>query len=228
MDYDIGIVRRRTIISPDDCYFAVPPVVVGGATAFDPANKSANITLSGGNLVSTAGGGAAAGTNVRDTVSHATGKYYAELTITTAGASPVIGIGLVNGTFSIGTDTMGGANNNSIAWYGSDGHVYINSTQQVTQTGAVIVVTTLSQGDVAQLAVDIGAKLLWVRKNGSGFWNVDSAADPTTGANGVSFSVLGSVAMFAAIEEETSGQVVTANFGATAYSFTVPTGYGNW
>lgn len=30
MDYDIGIVRRRQIISPDDCYFSFPPPAAGG------------------------------------------------------------------------------------------------------------------------------------------------------------------------------------------------------
>lgn len=36
MDYDIGIVRRRRIISPDDCYFAVP----AGSTPLDPATTA--------------------------------------------------------------------------------------------------------------------------------------------------------------------------------------------
>jgi hypothetical protein len=30
MDYDVGIVRRRRIISPDECYFSVPAAVSGG------------------------------------------------------------------------------------------------------------------------------------------------------------------------------------------------------
>jgi len=32
MDYDIGIVKKRRIISPDDCYFAVPVIAAGGNT----------------------------------------------------------------------------------------------------------------------------------------------------------------------------------------------------
>lgn len=205
---------------------ALDSPISGGATTFDPANKSANITLDATKLIATAGGSAGAGTNVRSTASHATGKYYAELTVTTA-PTPIVGFGLVNGTFAIGTDILGAAN--AVGWYGgSDGHIYINSVAQATQTGGITVIIQFIQGDVLQLAVDTGAQLLWARNSRVNTqWNDDPAANPATGANGVSISALGAVASFVAIESETNGQVVTINFGPT-YALTPPTLFGNW
>src|ERR1700688_4047700 len=65
-------------------------------TTWNPSDKSAGITLSGGNLVAT---GSASPASVRSTASRLS-KYYFEVTATTAGSNMAIGI--ADATYSLG------------------------------------------------------------------------------------------------------------------------------
>lgn len=189
------------------------------ATTFNPSNTSSHITLSGGNLVATSIAGATtAGTNVLSIASHTSGKYYAEFTLTTkVGGAEHEGIGIAISTYIADTGFLGAAN--TMAVY-DDGHVFRNGAD----FGALS--TTFVQGDVVSMALDIGNLLIWFRTNG-GNWNNNVAADPATGANGITVSPL-SAPFIAGVEGDTSGDVWTANFGATSYAQSVPSGFTNW
>lgn len=65
--------------------------------------------------------------------------------------------------------------------------------------------------------------LAWASVDG-GPWNGDAAADPASGAGGVDISAVGANALFPMVH--TSGTAVTTfNFGQSAFSYSVPTGY---
>src|SRR5215831_3248658 len=118
-------------------------------TTWNPSDKNASITLSGGNLIAT--DSAAALAAVRSIHKLASGKYYWEITYNVAdGASGGTGISLgyipLNQSFS------------SVAQFGyaglnTGGTLYVNGVSQVTGFG------TLTVGVVICLALDLNNKL---------------------------------------------------------------------
>jgi hypothetical protein len=84
-------------------------------------------------------------------------------------------------------------------------------------------------GDVIGIAIDIGGQLIWVKNiTQSQPWNNNGSADPATGVGGFSFSTMAAGPYFAAVCVATNGATSTTNFGATAYTGTAPSGFGNW
>ena len=104
-----------------------------------------------------------------------TGKRYFEMVM----AASVIRAGLVDG----GVDALQGGSNgvNNVYWSGS----YVFRPGGTTMMG-----TALTTGDVLQLAVDMTARRLWLRRNGSGLWNNAAGADPATGSGGIDIAAL--------------------------------------
>jgi hypothetical protein len=101
--------------------------------------------------------------SVRGNVSKSTGKFYFEYTInalpTTKGSS---WIGIVNASAWTNLDSLISQG----VGINSSGTVYIQSgTSSATYTSAAYAVS-----DSVQFAVDVGSKLIWIRKNG-GSWN---------------------------------------------------------
>jgi hypothetical protein len=89
-------------------------------------------------------------------------------------------------------------------------------------------------GDVIGVAVDFGNSLCWFRLAPSGLWNGTAGHDPTNPVPGgiavlagttVPFITFGSGLAGAA---GVAGNVITANFGASAFTGTVPSGYTAW
>lgn len=198
------------------------PIVVATGPAFttwDPANISANLALSGGNLVATKSG-AIASAHTRSLASHSTGKYYCEITATSKGTTAETdAVGVMNGS-EVFTQFLGhtATGNLSIGYY-DDGAVLLNNV-------SVVAMNTWTTGDVISMAVDIGASRIWFRKN-AGLWNNNAGADPAAGTNGINISAI-TGALYAGNELEKSGDIGTANFGASAYAQSVPSGFGNW
>ncbi len=62
----------------------------------------------------------------------------------------------------------------------------------------------------------------WVRVNG-GFWNADPDADPANDVGGVSLAVFDGVPLFPVLQG--AWATLTANFGATPFTYTVPHGF---
>jgi hypothetical protein len=199
---------------------ATPPTPA--TTAFDPASTSASLTLSNANLTAAANADNF-GALTRSVNSHSTGKYYAEFTVDfwlTGGVSGnAQGVGICDSTQGI--DTYMGADVHGIAYY-QDGTVQFNG-------GVLTTIMTFAVGNIISMAVDMGNQTIWWRVNG-GNWNNDAAANPATNTNGSSFAGIGAT-LYAAmdIQEATGGpQQFTANFGASAYAYAAPSGFGNW
>jgi hypothetical protein len=183
------------------------------AIAFDPATATANVTLSNGNLTATHTDTSTGGVRVSSYKN--SGKYYFEITNSSVTSSnDAIG-------FQTSSGAVNGLNNSTdvAVVLGGVTTLYANTVDSGKNFSARAV------GDVWDIAVDFTAHLTWFRKNG-GNWNADAAANPATGAGGVSFTS-GSYAPWVRFANATSGQVYTANFGPT-YTNPAPSGFIDW
>jgi hypothetical protein len=187
----------------------------GGTTTLNPSDKSATTTLSGGNLIATQATGYG---GVRSVSSYSSGKKYMEFTPTVGVSSfdNLIGIANATHTLNAGPDTT------SAGWFESQTTVDGNGGSIGTGMVGFGVSSTVC------MAVDIGNSTIWFRVNG-GLWNNSGTADPATNTGGFSISYMtGSVVFVWVLGNGGSSAVETVNFGGSAYSFTPPSGFGNW
>lgn len=192
-------------------------------TTLNPSDKSTQITLSNGNLTFTLGTPSANGDAVRGTTSKSTGKVYFEVT-TVSNTSLSFGIG--NATSSP-TDYY--ALGDLDAWLIEPGDTRIifvinNGTTQsdVTSSGGT------AAGVVYNVAIDIGAKKVWVGRNGTYPTISTVAQNPAAGTGGFSFSGINAGPYFPLGWGINSGDAGTFNFGATAFNTAPPSGFSAW
>jgi hypothetical protein len=180
---------------------------------------AATITFSNGNLTATSN--AAGGGGTRATVSKSTGKYYFEATMSTwSGTGAETGLATSSATLLGGglagqaavTRSQGGVN----------GSIYINGTYSGSSLGP------RTSGDIIGIASDLVAGLIWFRAAPSGNWNGSGTANPATGVGGISLGALAGSVLFPFFAASSTGQVATANFGASAFSGAVPSGFISW
>lgn len=183
-------------------------VSVPGATpaifaTWDPGTKNAAITLSGGNLVASAG---ASLVGARSTVGRSSGKWYWEITITADSlSSSIIGVtdsGFINTTYP-------GNYANSIALQFGGGR--INTGWTVGASG----IPSFGVGSVVMFAIDATAGNLWWGVNGTWVNNSPSGA--------ADYTITPGSTLYAATDPYSGTH--TANFGASAFSFSVPAGF---
>jgi hypothetical protein len=182
------------------------------AITWNPSDKSANVTLSGGNLIATWGSGTA-GVRATSPITAAT-KVYFENTIGTSNANQFIGIG----NASMPLNILIGTDNNSVGYQSVGGQVFLNNV-------VIGALAACGAGDVVCVAVDLTNSKIWFRKNG-GLWNLSGTDNPATNTGGYSISGLAAGPYFPAWAANASNSA-TVNFGATAYAFTAPSGFGN-
>lgn len=190
-------------------------------TSWDSSTKGTNLTLSNGNLTIT--GTAASYATVRAFASASSGKKYWEMTLTTrvtAQASITaggFGVSTASTSNFLGSNTVANA---SIGWAG-DGKIYKNSFVLST-------IQTYTSGDTLCFALDLDNGKIWFRTNG-GNWNNSVTDNPATNTGGQTISGMAAGAIFPmAASGNGNGDVMTANFGASAYAQSVPSGFGNW
>lgn len=195
-----------------------PPNKPGaGVVTLDPANKGVAIGLSGGNLTASNSNAANTDASVKSTTSHASGKYYAEVTVT-AYSRLLVGIGNASATLTgfVGSDA------NGIGWFGPS-NVFVNGVSVAT-------IAPYTAGQVLSIALDIGNGQIWFLTNNTNQWNGSGTANPATNTGGISLSGngVGAGPYFLMVSPANNATTVTVNFGATAYSNSVPSGFGNW
>jgi F5/8 type C domain len=171
-----------------------------------------NITLSNAYLTATATSLAIG--SVRSANQQSTGKFYWEYTLTTFVGNANVGV--MSATFPLGsyfsTATVGSAG------VVNTGIVYSDGVSSGLNIG------TLTTGSVVCIAIDCSARLIWCRLGAAGNWNGSGTANPATGTGGVSISLGGSVPVYAAMVGY-NGDAVTANFGGSAFTGAVPSGF---
>lgn len=185
-----------------------PPPPYTYAT-FDPVNKGTNVTLSNGNLTASfnENNGIA-----RSTIGKSTGKWYWELTVVSGtlygGARPLSYVGLC--TSALNMDSLIGTDASSFGVYEWDGALRYNNNESGFGTFWNI-------NDVLGFAFDADAGTTQIFKNNVSMGTVNNAL-----AN------LGSGVRYAAVSHWTTNIcAVTANFGATALTYTPPSGYNS-
>ncbi|AXI46702.1 hypothetical protein C1J03_12115 [Sulfitobacter sp. SK012] len=83
----------------------------------------------------------------------------------------------------------------------------------------------VSDGDIVQFAVDVPNKLLWARRNGSGTWNANASADPTTGTGGLDISGMPAVVHpYVQLKNDTAAEVILHGT-ADRFAFAAPVGF---
>ena len=186
-------------------------------TTWNPADKSANITLTSANLGAFASANVGGDNLVRATSFKTTGKFYFE---DKTGASEEDGIGLANSSENLSNYI--GQTNNSCGIYQS-GNFYLGGSH--VQTGPAITVV----GQILGVAVDFGGALIWFRNQTlAGNWNGGGTVNPATGVGGWSISALGSSLTICADVSQDNSHPNLLNVGASSFVGTIPAGFTAW
>ncbi len=176
-----------------------------------------NVTLSAGNLTATKSSASAGA--VRSIMSTSTGLYYFEITDVTT--STTWKCGMADSTYV--ESAALGVTTHSFAYTPNDGTIKINNSTIAT-------IQTATSADIIGIAIDFTHSKVWIRKNG-GNWNNDVIGNqnPATNTGGVSTSTLAAGTYFVAFGDSANGTAAaTANFGATTFNTTAPSGFSAW
>ncbi len=182
-------------------------MAAAGATAapvyatWDPSQKGADVSLSGGNLTAFSNYVGVGAHCVRSTIGKTSGKWYWEVTVgAIAGGGVFPMLGICRAAFAITTADFPGSTADAAGYYGGTG-------QRFQGAGGVAFGATYTTADVIGFALDATTRAVNVYKN-----NV---------LQGV-MSLAGSDDIYASGVESST---VTANFGASAFVYTPPGGY---
>jgi len=181
----------------------------GGPCFWNSADKSANITLSGGDLIATATTGTPI---VRGTTAKSSGKWYFEVTVGATATSSRVGVA----RSSAGLDTALGDD--------ADGWGYAAAAEKVNNGSGVAYGATYAPTDVISIALDMDSGKIWWAKNGT--WQ--ASGDPAAGTNEAFSNVTGSIYPAWGSTNGLFGPSCTANFGATAFAYSPPVGFSAW
>ena len=179
-------------------------------TTWNPDDKHADITLSNSNLTATSTYNNWHG--IRSIEGKSSGKWYWETTIDVDSAFHYIrvGVGTVDASLSlqIGNDAY------AYGYSAENGEKYNNNVSPAY--GA-----TYTTGDIIGVALDMDNGKLWWSKNG--VWQ--ASGNPGAGTNEAYSGLSGT--FFAMFSPQITTDQGTANFGASSFSYTVPTGFNS-
>lgn len=175
---------------------------------------SLNAALSNGGLTASHSNSSNGGARSGDF--KASGKYYFEITVTTLTNNNSC-IGILQGAFAI-IDSIAAGATSVAALFKGGGNIWSNG-------GSSLSLGSVNNGDVIGVAVDYTNSKIHFRKAPSGNWNGNATHDPATNTGGASFSSLvgGSSPCLTFSGDNT--EAMTANFGDSAFSGAVPSGF---
>lgn len=173
---------------------------------WNPNDKAAGITLTYNNLTAEWIGGSSWDA-VRSTLSRSSGKWYWEVKVDASGDTNfMIGIGTHLETLTYPGDTTAG-----YGYYGANGNKYHD-----TAAGYGVSYTT---NDIIGVALDLDNGKIWWAKNNA--WQ--ASGNPASGTNPAYTGVVGE--FYAMIGLLVAGNRIIANFGASSFTYTPPTGF---
>ena len=197
----------------------VPPTMA--FATLSPWDKSANISLSAGNLTATRASGSAWAT-VRSTIGKSVGKWYFEVTNDANGSTTGDAMwGFMSDLASLSTYPGNSAlGANSMGW---EANLTPNSARfQNGSLGAVSGYGTVGVGQWSGFAVDFDSGKLWIKNSsGSGY---AGGGDPAAGTS-PTFTFTPNTYLHFAVSGYSGPQKATCNFGATAFSGSAPSGF---
>lgn len=195
--------------------YTPPAIVVGGssATTWNPSDKSAGITLSGGDLVATA---TANGVGVRSIATVVTNqKVYFECVPAVNANNQMFGFALTTHglTVQVGNDEGSGISR-------SFGVRYTGVYEDFASADDGAAMPSWTTGDRVGIAYDDGTKRFWSRVN-NGAWS--NSGDPAAGTGGRVVSVTGT--LYACVHIAFDTEVTTARFASTDWVDSAPSGF---
>ena len=207
------------LLLPAQAQIFTPPIIFTGAggggityATWDPAHKGAACTLTGANLIATVTI-PATGWTVSN-LGRSSQKYYWEITASGANAAQ-LEFGIADSTYIAGAGGQPDLSAHAWIYYGATGSIYLAGS---TSTAG----PTFGVGDIISIAYDAGGGKIWFAKNGT--WIL--SGNPGTGANPVGSGLSGT--MYAVIGEGAGASAGgIANFGATAFTYSVPSGFNS-
>jgi len=193
-------------------------------TTWNPSDVggSATFTLTNGNLTATITS-ATGSFNVRSVDRVSTGKYYWEITYG-ATYTALQGLGISTISTNLGSSSNQTAANGLFTAQVSNAGIYAGGVSTGISLG------TITAGTVLCVALDMTNRLIWFRNGAAGNWNNNAGYSPAAGTGGVALTFCGPgfpAYAFYTTSNATNGTSVIANFGATAYAGTAPSGFGN-
>jgi hypothetical protein len=172
---------------------------------------AASCTLSGTPQV-TAASSTASATGARSADFESGGLYYIECTATTVGAA-TDAIGFINQSGLLTSS----ASTNKLQW-ARGGTVAANGSTIGTAS-------TYASGNLLCFAVNLTLRQIWVRVGAAGNWNNSAIADPVARIGGFSWLTLSVGPIAPMCQFNSNGDAATFNFGASAFTGSVPSGY---
>lgn len=206
---------------PGGAAAVAPPVLSYPTWSTAAADKDTGIVLSNGNLtvgstVSSAGG-------VRATAGGASGgKYYYEVSFVAGTAGSNTGCGIIPAANSI-TNWAAAGTGGLINLNFSSGQIYYSGSSTGITLGSLFASHTICN------AIDLVNNRFWARIDG-GNWNGSGTADPATNVGGINISSIfsGIAAYPAASMQAAVSPCSTANFGASSFAFSKPSGFSSF
>ena len=195
-------------------------------TTFNPSDKSTRITLSGSNLIATNNFGISQA-SVRAVDRQVTGKFYWEYTYTTVTNGSSCG-GVATQTWDINTTPVSGTGIPGSTGLSQSGNIYAAGSATLSVDGGNVTINfgAITSGTVVCIAVDLTARLVWYRVGAGGNWNNNASRNPATGVGGVYVHSIGvGIPLYPIVSCGTLNDQITANFGDTAFTGAVPSGY---
>ena len=183
-------------------------------TTWNPSDQFFG-TLSAGNLIYTSSASSVSG--VRSVASVASGKWYWEIKFTgsTGNALSYTSVGVATSTaplnYRVGYNTAG--------W----GYLMLNGDKYNANTAVSYGSQYSSNNDIVGVALDMDNGKLWFSYNGS--WQ--ASGDPANDINPAFTGISGSVYPMITIGVNSGLVSAITNFGATAFSYTPPSGYNS-
>lgn len=172
-------------------------------------SKVANITLSNGDLTATQ---TVTGIGSIGSVSGvSSGKWYWEINVDLMGANQVIQVGVGDGGVGLTENWIGGFSGGYV--YFAVNGVKMNNNMQTSYGSTYIT------NDIISVALDMDAGKIWWAKNG--VWI--ASGDPENGTNEAFSGLSGTFYAMATLYNV--DDAVTANFGASALTYSVPNGF---
>ena len=185
---------------------------------------SSTIALSNGDLTM-ASSSNSSWYGAKSTYWYTTGKYYFEVTDTTSvDGGLIVGLADASCDFTFPGNYVGNFN---FTTRGYSWSIWANRSAGVitygNDTSATPSGTPITTGGRVNVAVDFDAGKMWFGLNG--VWV--GSGDPGAGTN-ESYTFTPNSALFAAASLFYDTQVATINFGASAFSDTIPAGFSEW
>ena len=184
----------------------------------NPLNTHSSITLSNGNLQSTASAFTGSGASI---LLPSTGKWYAEMRYNNASAGEYPMIGIYNTIKNLSTSGLnpGNTSGDKDIGFGADGRRRENATNTTSWGNAV------SDGKIGALAIDMDNKKIWFGHNNSGSFVWQASGNPSAGSNEANTIAFADDVIFG--NSHYSSSIVCWNFGQDGTFGGTETAQGN-